>query len=315
MVSRFCFLYRSSIFIIELEAKEYQVKFEQSDLLIQQLQSELDEILEEKNEADETINSLTQELEAFKTKFEDLQLKLTNLEEEKTTTENELNEIIDKLKQYCEILRNNQGKFILFFHFKIYFRLEEKEKQISKEYHSKYEQEIDEYQKNIELSICQVANSKLELTNLQEEKESNEKILNETIDLLKLDYEQQIQILKTEINELKKLDKIKEQQLKNYQSEFDQTNELTQRIENLTLLNETLKHELEDIKHINDSTEIDQLNQQVKDLQQMHINLLEKQANREQEYVEEKKAQENKFKEKIEEYEMRMALIKSKFIM
>jgi len=47
----------------------------------------------------------------------------------------------------------------------------------------------------------------------------------------------------------------------------------------------------------------------------MHINLLEKQANREQEYVEEKKAQENKFKEKIEEYEMRMALIKSKFIM
>jgi len=68
------------------------------------------------------------------------------------------------------------------------------------------------------------------------------------------------------------------------------------------------------MKHTNDSSEFDQLTQQIKDLQQMNINLLEKQATREQEYAEEKKAQENKFKEKIEEYEMKVALIKSKFI-
>ncbi len=196
--------------------------------------------------------------------------------------------------------------FLCFKPFVFFSLLDEKRKQ--------FEQEIDEYQKNLELSICENANVKLELVNLQEEKESNEKILNETINLLKLDFEQQIQNLKTEIIELQKSDKIKEERLKKYQSEFDQTNELNQRIENLTLLNETLQNELEDMKHINNSSEVDQLIQQIKDLQQKNINLLEKQATKEQEYAEEKKAQEKKFKERIEEYEMKVALIKSKFI-
>lgn len=47
----------------------------------------------------------------------------------------------------------------------------------------------------------------------------------------------------------------------------------------------------------------------------MHNDLLEKQANIEQKYAEEKKAQEQITKEKIGEYEMTIALMKSKFIM
>jgi hypothetical protein len=46
----------------------------------------------------------------------------------------------------------------------------------------------------------------------------------------------------------------------------------------------------------------------------MHLNLLEKQANREQEYAEEKRAQEKIYKEKIDDYEMKLRLVKSKFI-
>jgi len=79
-------------------------------------------------------------------------------------------------------------------------------------------------------------------------------------------------------------------------------------------MNETLKNELQDIQSQNNSTEIEELTQQVNDLQQMHLNLLEKQAIREQQYAEEKQAQEKFYKEKTDEYEMKIALVKSKFI-
>jgi hypothetical protein len=79
-------------------------------------------------------------------------------------------------------------------------------------------------------------------------------------------------------------------------------------------MNETLKNELQDIQSQNNSTEIEELTQQVNDLQQMHLNLLEKQASREQQYAEEKQAQEKFYKEKTDEYEMKIALVKSKFI-
>jgi hypothetical protein len=44
------------------------------------------------------------------------------------------------------------------------------------------------------------------------------------------------------------------------------------------------------------------------------MDLLEKQANNEEQYVEIKKEQEKITKEKIGEYEMKMALMKSKFL-
>ncbi len=60
---------------------------------------------------------------------------------------------------------------------------------------------------------------------------------------------------------------------------------------------------------------IDQLNNQLNDVQQMHMDLLEKQANKEEQYIEDKKAQEKIMQEKIHEYEMKMALMKSKFLL
>ena len=46
----------------------------------------------------------------------------------------------------------------------------------------------------------------------------------------------------------------------------------------------------------------------------MHRNLLEKHANREEEYLAEKKEQEKDFQSKISEYEMKLALMKSEFM-
>lgn len=77
-----------------------------------------------------------------------------------------------------------------------------------------------------------------------------------------------------------------------------------------------MKHENEKLsktKEKNDQTnekqvDIVQLTQQVDDLQKMHIDLLEKQASREQKFEEEKK----QLNEKVAEYQMQMALTKSK---
>lgn len=115
------------------------------------------------------------------------------------------------------------------------FLLEQKEESIAKKCRSQFEQEIDEYQRNLELSIDKVETIHSELANLQEEKESNEKILNDEINSLKLDYENQIQTLKTQINELEKRDETKEKQLKQYRLEYDETNELIQRVISIIL--------------------------------------------------------------------------------
>jgi len=72
-----------------------------------------------------------------------------------------------------------------------------------------------------------------------------------------------------------------------------------------------LKKELEDLKTENDPKEMEELNKQVTVLQQMHLNLLEKQATKEKEYVEAKQAQEKILQGKIDEFEMKIAMMKS----
>lgn len=226
-------------------------------------------------------------------------------------------------------MNNVKFSFFRLSNFSI-FILEQKEKIILKECRAQYEQELDEYQKNLELSIRQTENIQLELTNSQEEKESIEKTVNDRIDSFKADFENQIQILKTQNIELQALNKRKEQQLKDYQLASDETKQLSEhvsginsktnyfscfiQIEHLTQINTKLQEEVEDLKNQNDSTENDQLIQQINDLQQMHMNLLETQANKEQQYIEAKNAQEKKYKEKIDEFEMKIAMMKSIFI-
>lgn len=78
-------------------------------------------------------------------------------------------------------------------------------------------------------------------------------------------------------------------------------------------MNESLENELSDIKKQGYREKLAELTQKLKEYEQMHNNLLEKQAKREQEYLEEKNTQEKDIKEKIDDYEMRMRLLKSKF--
>ena len=75
-----------------------------------------------------------------------------------------------------------------------------------------------------------------------------------------------------------------------------------------------MKKELRDLKTKYDPKEMEELSNQVTVLQQMHLNLLEKQAIKEQEYQQDKQAQEKIYQGKIQEFEMKIALMKSQFI-
>ncbi|CAF4376657.1 unnamed protein product, partial [Rotaria sordida] len=72
-----------------------------------------------------------------------------------------------------------------------------KENMVLDENKSQYNQQIDEYQKNLEFSLNETENIKSELIKLQEEKTTIENQFNETINTLKQDYEK----LQNELNE------------------------------------------------------------------------------------------------------------------
>ncbi|CAF3571315.1 unnamed protein product [Adineta steineri] len=390
---------------------EYQDKLEQANLKIQHIHDKLIKSEEEKTKSNDIITSLQHDLDTLKTdlqnqdrsqnmalneretqyqsqikdyqikrdesllEIQSLQSELAKLQEEKATNDTKLNKTINTIQQDFEKLQNELAE------------RERKEKNILKQCELQYEQQIDEYQKNLELSIIQNQNIQSELANLQDEKQSNEKNLNEIMSSLNEDFNKQIEVLKTqnielqenfdtknneltqkvqEINEyqtkfeqlneqiveLNQQNEIKINQLQQLKSELDQKNqankqitnmkqqyeqtqdELLQRTENLTTVNEALKKEVEKLKEQNEqllknatdnnnnknneTTEnqdmIDQLIKQVNDLQQMYTSLLEKKADEEQKSIEEKKIQEKISKEKIGEYEMRIALMKSEYM-
>ncbi|CAF3626009.1 unnamed protein product [Adineta steineri] len=390
---------------------EYQDKLEQANLKIQHIHDKLIKSEEEKTKSNDVITSLQHDLDTLKTELQNqdrsqnmasnereihyqsqikdyqikrdeslleiqsLQSELAKLQEEKATNDTKLNNTINTMQQDFEKLQNELAE------------RERKEKNILKQCELQYEQQIDEYQKNLELSIIQNQNIQSELANLQDEKQSNEKNLNEIMSSLNEDFNKQIEILKTqnielqenfdtknneltqkvqEINEyqskfeqlneqivgLNQQNEIKINQLQQLKSELDQKNqankqitnmkqqyeqtqdELHQRTESLTTINETLKKEVEKLKDQNEQLEknatdnnknkndettenqdmIDQLTKQVNDLQQMYTSLLEKKADEEQKSIEEKKIQEKISKEKIGEYEMRIALMKSEYM-
>ena len=56
------------------------------------------------------------------------------------------------------------------------------------------------------------------------------------------------------------------------------------------------------------------MNQQIADLQKMHSDYLQRQGEKEKESFNKQQAQENFWKEKINEYDMKMALMKSTFL-
>ncbi|CAF4009752.1 unnamed protein product, partial [Rotaria sordida] len=388
----------------EQHIKDYQDKLEEATLQTQHIQTQLAESIEEKSKFNDEHILLKQEIERLKTELQDrdrtqnmamderevdyqsqikeyqnkidqsllemqnVQSELIKLQEEKTTIENQFNETINTLKQDYEKLQNELNE------------REHKENIILDDNKSEYNQQIDEYQKNLEFSLNETENIKSELANLQEEKKTNEKTLNDLITSMQEDFTKQIEILKTQNVELQEYYDTKnnesnqtDEQIKEYQSKFNQLNqdieglqqdnenkiekinqliteldqqqqenkeltnikqqyeqtqnELIQHTENLTEINEKLKQELEDFKNQNEqfknqdtnaTTEKqisnDQLNKQLNDLQQMYDDLLEKQTSIEQKYAEEKKAQEKIMQEKIVEYETRIILTKNEYM-
>ncbi|CAF4680459.1 unnamed protein product, partial [Rotaria sp. Silwood1] len=386
----------------EQKRKDYEDKLEEAILASQGIQTQLTELLEEKSKFEDTSILLKQDIERLQTELEDrdrtqnmatnereahyqaqikeletkkhqsldeiqnLQSELIKLREDKNTIENQFNETINTLKRDNEKLQNER---------------ERNDNMILNEHESQYKQQIDEYEKDLELSSHEIENIKSELANLQEEKESNEKELNNLMMTMQQDFDKQIEILKTknielqkyhdtknnelnqteeqineyelkfnhlnknleelqqqneskleQINQLKiELDKQHQenQELTNWKQQYEQTqNELIQRTENLTQVNEKLQQDLKDFKNeneqqftnqaINEMTEKqisnDELTKQLNDLQQMYDNLLEKQANTEQKYAEDKQAEEKIMKEKIIEYETRIILVKNEYM-
>jgi uncharacterized protein YeeX (DUF496 family) len=65
-----------------------------------------------------------------------------------------------------------------------------------------YETQIKEYQTKRDQAAREAQDLRTELTKLQEEKSSNEKQLNDTINSLKQDFEKQIQSYQTQITQL-----------------------------------------------------------------------------------------------------------------
>jgi phage host-nuclease inhibitor protein Gam len=65
-----------------------------------------------------------------------------------------------------------------------------------------YESQIKEYPIKREQSLLEIQDLQTKLTELQEEKTTNENQLNETINTLKQDYEAQYKELQTELDEL-----------------------------------------------------------------------------------------------------------------
>jgi len=99
------------------------------------------------------------------------------------------------------------NQYFLFFFFFILFYFcfipERRATSTLNERESHYKQQIQDYENKLEQSIHDIQTIQSELTKLQEEKISNEKKSNDTINTLKQDYERQYEILKTELTELK----------------------------------------------------------------------------------------------------------------
>ncbi|CAF1567044.1 unnamed protein product, partial [Rotaria sordida] len=208
---------------------------------------------ENKSEYNQQIDEYQKNLEFSLNETENIKSELIKLQEEKTTIENQFNETINTLKQDYEKLQNELNE------------REHKENMILDENKSQYNQQIDEYQKNLEFSLNETENIKSELANLQEEKKTNEKTLNDLITAMQEDFTKQIEILKTQNVELQEYYDTKnnesnqtDEQIKEYQSKF---NQLNQDIEGLQQDNE---NKIEKINQL--ITELDQQHQENKEL-------------------------------------------------
>lgn len=151
----------------------------------------------------------------------------SKLEEQKYTLENQFHEHIQTLKRDHEKLLSEQSTLLLpspssqSLSF-----LEQQEKTLQ----AQYDQEFDEYQRNVELAIHQRTEAQSELLQLQEEKANSEKSLNDQIENLQKELKAQEKQFQREKSEYKLQITSQEERLKEYESTLDQTQELFQQV-------------------------------------------------------------------------------------
>ncbi|CAF3799451.1 unnamed protein product [Rotaria sp. Silwood1] len=199
----------------EQQIKDYQNKLDQSTHEIQTIQSELIKLQEEK-----TFNE--------KKSIDTINTLKQDYERQYEILKTELTELRDRNRTQNMTLNE-------------------------REVH--YEMKIEEYQTKRDQAIRETQDLRNELTKLQEEKSSNEKQLNDSINKLKQDFEKQIESFQIQITELENQNRTKtnefnekDQQIKEYQSKLDQlnreNNELRQQIENNQQENEIKLNQL-----------------------------------------------------------------------
>ncbi|CAF3770324.1 unnamed protein product [Rotaria magnacalcarata] len=288
---------------IEQQIKEFKNELER-------VHGQLSEVRQEKMKLDDTNNTLKQNLQRLEAELQDRE-KTQNMamnereihyqsqiKEFQTTRDQSLIDIQDlqlELHQMTDTIGNlNRDNK------KLQNDLNERErqqKQILEEHELQYKQQIHEHQKNLELSTQEIENLKSDLANLREEKQENEKLLNDLMMSVQEDFQQQIETLKTknvqlqhdydtktnqlnkdiqdlrqqnetnveQINQLKTEFNHKNEenrQLSNIKQQYEQTqNEFNQHVESLTQINEKLKQELDDLKNRNKQTNSHDSNQ------------------------------------------------------
>jgi septal ring factor EnvC (AmiA/AmiB activator) len=92
--------------------------------------------------------------------------------------------------------------FPLSFLFFYLYQIDQTKNMALNERETHYETQIKEYQSKRDQAIRETQDLRTELTKLKEEKTSNEKHLNETLNSSKQDFEKQIQSYQTQITEL-----------------------------------------------------------------------------------------------------------------
>ncbi|CAF1284245.1 unnamed protein product [Rotaria sordida] len=214
----------------EQQIKDYQNKLDQSTHEIQTVQSELIKLQEEK-----TINE--------KKSIDTINTLKQDYERQYEILKTELTELQDRDRTQNMALNEREAH---------------------------YEMQIKEYQTKRDQAIRETQDLRNELTKLQEEKTSNEKQLNDSINKLKQDFEKQIESSQIQITELENQNRTKtnefnekDQQFKEYQSKLDQlnreNNELRQQIEHNQQANEIklnqLKQEFDEKHQTNEQTQ------------------------------------------------------------
>ncbi|CAF1001129.1 unnamed protein product [Rotaria magnacalcarata] len=300
----------------EQQIKDYQAKLEQSTHEIQE------EKTSNEKKFNDTINTLKQDYER---QYEILKTELTELQDRDRTQNMALNERESHYEVQIKEYQTKRDQAIR----------ESQDLRTELTKLQDLEQQIESYK----IQIIELENQNRTKTNeFTEKDEQIQKLSKENREL-----HQQIEQIQQETE--RKINQLKQEFDEKHQAHAETQNEFVQRAENLQAINETLKTDFEDLqnkhhhlqneyqkylasneqlKNTNDNVVnekqalIDQLTKQINDLQQTQVEIIEKQINQHTDFErrrsEDRQNVEKLLKEKDDEYEFKIQLMKSEFL-